>query len=97
LDRYVECKRTQGQARAFEDVLEPAGRARELLVVALRQTAGVAREEFRAETGFDYYDLCGEAINRLCSEGWLEITKEDALRLAPQAYYVSNAVFTELI
>lgn len=87
----------QGQpAREFEEQLAPEAKARETLILNLRLLKGVARETFRARTGFDYYDLTGPAIRRLLAEGWL-VEERDVLRLAERALFVSNAVLRELV
>lgn len=83
-------------ARAFEERLEPAAKARETLVFGLRRLAGWRRDEFLSATGFDYRALCGDAIERLVNEGLL---CEDAqgLRLADEALFISDTVFRELL
>ena len=80
----------------FDEHLSSEKRARELLVLGLRRTEGVDRSWFRTLTGFDYRDLCGPAIRRLCDLGLLT-DERNRLRLTEKAYFVSDAVFRELI
>ncbi len=82
--------------REYDDDLDPAARARELLILGLRKPDGVDRAAFQALTGFDYQDLVGPAIRRLVAQGGL-LDEGDRLRLAPSAYLTSNAVFRELV
>ena len=64
--------------------------------MGLRSTAGWARDEFRAATGFDYLDLRGSEIGRLAEEGLL-LASRDRIRLAASAYFTSDAVFAALV
>ena len=82
--------------RAFEERLEPAAKARETLVMGLRRIAGWGRAEFRAATGYDYDALRGKEIARLTEAGLL-VAEADRLRLAEDALFISDAVFSELV
>ena len=82
--------------RAFEEKLEPEAKARETLVMGLRRIAGWGRAEFRAATGFDYDALRGNEIARLAEAGLL-VAEADRLRLAEDALFISDAVFSELV
>ncbi|HIE10359.1 MAG TPA: radical SAM family heme chaperone HemW [Kiritimatiellae bacterium] len=80
----------------FDEHLSSEKRARELLVVALRRSEGVNRGWFRTLTGFDYRQLCAPVVRQLCDLGLLT-DQGDRLRLTEKAYFVSDAVFRELI
>ena len=82
--------------RAFEETLDPAAKARETLAMGLRRIRGWGREEFRAATGFDYDALRGKEIARLAKEGLL-VVDQDCIRLAENALFVSDSVFSELV
>lgn len=82
--------------KEFEEKLEPEAKARETLVMGLRRIRGVSRQWFREKTGFDYRELCGEAIKRLIADGLLEQAGDD-LRLTDRAIFISNQVFAELV
>ena len=79
-----------------EAPLSPKARARELLVLALRQTAGVDIFAFQNQTGFHPEQLCGEEIRSLCEMKML-VFKNGRLKLTSNALFVSNAVFERLI
>jgi len=83
-------------ALAFEEELTPQAFARETLVMSLRRTRGLRRAEFRAVTGRDWEELCGEQIAELAGRGLL-VVEGERLRLAEEALFVSDAVFRELI
>jgi len=80
----------------FEEQLTPEARAREALVMNLRQLDGVDRSEFIRITGFDYRQLCGDTIQWLEEIGMVKDSGE-RLRLTPQGVFVSDRIFSELI
>ncbi|MGD9782415.1 MAG: radical SAM family heme chaperone HemW [Kiritimatiellia bacterium] len=82
--------------RAFEEKLEPEAKARETLVMGLRRIQGWGRDEFRAATGFDYDALRGGEIARGVAEGLL-VADAHRIRLAEDALFVSDSVFSELV
>ena len=82
--------------RAFEEKLEPEAKARETLVMGLRRLAGWNRQEFLATTGFDYDALRGKEIKQLAAEGLL-VVEPDRIRLAEDALFISDSVFSELV
>ena len=82
--------------RAFEERLDPEAKARETLVMGLRRLAGWNRAEFRVATGCDYDDLRGREIARLEAAGLL-VVAPDRIRLAEEALFISDSVFSELV
>lgn len=82
--------------KSFEEKLDPEAKARETLVMGLRRLAGWGRAEFRAATGFDYDALRGEEIARQAAAGLL-VVEADRIRLAEDALFVSDSVFSELV
>jgi oxygen-independent coproporphyrinogen-3 oxidase len=96
LDQYCERMLKGESARAFEEHLDPAARAREALVMGLRRLEGISRDRFREETAFDYRDLCGDSLTWLCEEGLLE-ESDNRLRLTTRGLFVSDGIFAELV
>lgn len=92
------CARMKNDKRPFDEmeVLAPEDKAREILVMWLRMTNGVDIARFEALTGFDVDQLCGESIESMATEGLLNRTRNH-LSLAPDALFVCNAVFSELV
>jgi oxygen-independent coproporphyrinogen-3 oxidase len=78
-----------GPRREFEEVLDPAAKERETLVMGLRQTAGV-------EVSSNLCKSLGEVFQRLEKEGLLVINGR-RVRLAEEALFVSDSVFAELV
>jgi len=96
LDQYCDHMLKGESTRAFEEQLDPAARAREALVMGLRRLEGISRDQFRADTAFDYRELCGDSLSWLCEEGLLE-EKDNRLRLTARGLFVSDGVFAELV
>ena len=82
--------------REFEERLAPEAKARETLIMGLRRLSGWGRAEFLATTGFDYDVLRGKEIEQLAKDGLL-IAEPDRLRLAEDALFISDSVFSELV
>jgi oxygen-independent coproporphyrinogen-3 oxidase len=97
-DLKAYCERMLGgtSPRAFTERLDPAAKARETLVMALRRRDGVSRDAFRQATGYDYRQLCGETMDWLTREGLLEETGT-GVRLTDQGLFLSDGVFAELV
>ena len=76
---------------------DPESRARETAVLMLRRTAlGIARDDFHERTGYDLDALCGEALARAISLGWLE---DDGLRvrLTREGLFLADSVMSSLL
>jgi oxygen-independent coproporphyrinogen-3 oxidase len=78
------------------DVLAPADRARETLVVGLRRSGGVDRAEFRATSGFDLEEAAGAAIARHCASGLLERTAT-GIRLTREGRFLADTVIVDCL
>jgi oxygen-independent coproporphyrinogen-3 oxidase len=96
LDEYNRRLLAGKSVLQFEEELSPEARAREALVMYLRQMQGVSRSEFARKTGYDYQSMCADEIKWLVDIGMVE-SSEDRLKLTPQGVFVSDAVFAELI
>ncbi len=93
---YLRHLRAGESPVSFSEELDPAAKARETLVMQLRELEGVNRIAFQQLTGIDYHDLCGPAIDRLCRESWLQ-ESNGHLRLTEKALFLSDAVMAELV
>lgn len=96
LQPYMKALNAGRSPVTFSEQLPPAAKARETLVMQLRELAGVNRAGFQDLTGFDYRDLCGPVIDRLCEEQWLQEV-DGNLSLTEKALFVSDAVMAELV
>lgn len=90
-------KMSAGESGVAErEELSDAARARERLILALRQVDGIPAESFAEETGFTLEDLGGETIERLVCRGHLE-WKQDHLRLTQEGRFFADSVTLELL
>lgn len=78
------------------DILDPADRARETLVIGLRRTAGIDRAAFRATTGYELEDIAGAAIARQCAAGLLERTMT-GIRLTREGRFLADSVIVDCL
>jgi oxygen-independent coproporphyrinogen-3 oxidase len=80
----------------FAEELSAEDRAREALVIGLRQTCGVDRGEFRDRTGFDLDSLAGQVIVKYDSAGLLE---DDGrrIRLTRKGRFVADTVIVDFL
>jgi oxygen-independent coproporphyrinogen-3 oxidase len=78
------------------DILSPADRAREALVVGLRRLEGVKHDEFRALTGFELESVAGAAIARHLVTGLLEQT-DHGIRLTREGRFLADSVIVDCL
>ncbi|MFN8546892.1 MAG: radical SAM family heme chaperone HemW [Candidatus Eisenbacteria bacterium] len=79
-----------------EERIAPQGAVAELLFLGLRRTAGVEWKALAAELTHAQLESLRARVARFVSEGWIEVDA-DRIRLAPRAYFISNAVLSELL
>lgn len=86
-----------GQSPVSEsETLSAADRARETLVFGLRRLAGVQREAFAGQTGFELDALMGEPLVRMVSLGLLEDDSR-CVRLTREGLFVSDAIWPHFL
>jgi oxygen-independent coproporphyrinogen-3 oxidase len=97
-DLQAYCDRLLRGEGAFDDLerLAAEDKARETLVMWLRMMEGVELTEFKNRTGLEVEGLCGSAISSFMEEGLLQM-EGNRLALAPDALFVSNSVFSDLV
>lgn len=96
LEDYVQRLLAGESVLQFEEELTPEAKARESLVMNLRQLDGVERDNFARDTGFDYHDLCRTEIQWLKEIGMLEEV-DNRLKLTSEGIFVSDRIFSELV
>ena len=80
----------------FTEELSPEDRAREAIVIGVRQSAGVDRREFRDRTGFDLDALAGPAIVKHVANGLLE-DDGGRIRLTRAGRFVADGVIVDFL
>jgi oxygen-independent coproporphyrinogen-3 oxidase len=80
----------------FAEELSPEDRAREAIVIGLRQYSGVNRGEFQARSGFDLDSLARPIITKHVSAGLLE---DDGrrIRLTREGRFVADTVMVDFL
>ncbi|MCQ2537794.1 MAG: coproporphyrinogen III oxidase, partial [Lachnospiraceae bacterium] len=100
--RNYSCQRVESRAdistkcRILEETLEKDGLMSEFMILGLRMTKGISGAEFREKFGIDIQTKYGIEIDKLISEGILEI-KEDRIALTEFGLDVSNYAFEKFI
>ncbi|MBX3437054.1 MAG: radical SAM family heme chaperone HemW [Planctomycetaceae bacterium] len=78
------------------ETLDDEQRARELVLLGLRQTAGIPLTEFAAVTGFDLRDLAAHAFDRFLTEGLIELA-DGRVRLTLDGRFLADTVIAEFL
>jgi oxygen-independent coproporphyrinogen III oxidase len=78
------------------ETLDPADRAREMLVFALRRLPGIERAAFMAKTGFQLDTLVGEPLSRMTELGLL-VDDGERVRLTREGLFVSDAIWPKFL
>jgi len=76
--------------------LGPSDTLKEMIILGLRMAAGVAWEDLDAAATPEQRARLRQRAQFLAATGFV-LTNDERLRLSPEAYFVSNAVFVELV
>ncbi len=68
----------------------------EYLFLGLRKTEGIIISEFIKKFGREKFDFYYSKLAKYIRDGYL-IKKEERIYLAPQAYFVSNSIFSDIL
>jgi oxygen-independent coproporphyrinogen-3 oxidase len=96
IDLYLSAQREGKNTVEYLENLSSERAAAEALVLGLRRAGGVDRRTIETRYGIKLTDLCGEAIERHREAGLLEVN-DDNIKLSERAYFISNAVFRDII
>ena len=96
LKAYIENQVNGTPVTAFREKLEPEAKARETLIMWLRQTEGVPVEAFTRRTGFDPRTLCKGRIDPWIEAGTVEVSSR-RIRLSEEGLFISDAIFADLV
>ena len=97
---YIERALASGDARQKTEELDRDQAEMEYLFVALRKTAGISAEEFRALFGDELVGYYGEVLTRLASAGLLECRGEGSTltyRLTERGVLFGDEVTKEMV
>lgn len=76
---------------AETEALDDEERARELIMLGLRRTAGIDIAEFEQRTGFHLHTLCGQGLEQFIKDGLLEEVAGH-LRLTREGRFLADTV-----
>jgi len=96
VDDYLAAQRQGKNTVEYLENLSSGRAATEALIMGLRLAEGVNRRSIETRFGVKLTDLCGEALERYREAGLLEEI-DDNIRLSDRAYFVSNAIFRDII
>ncbi len=81
---------------AESETLSPEQRAREAVMLGLRQTVGIPLDDFADRTGFALRDLAPEAFDRFRHDGWIE-EQDGHVRLTREGRFFADTVMAEFL
>ena len=82
----------------FSEQLEPEEKAKECAAFWLRLFDGIDIQEFAERTGFDIFSLYGETLDKLCSQGYVEINADQTKVFVPKKYQLLlDSIVVDLI
>ncbi len=97
LDEYLTCLLERGRRPVEERLrLTKLDAAKEMIYLGLRLAEGITWDALEAALGQPLPDRFKQRVRFLTNSGFLEADRE-GLKLSPEAYFVSNSVFVEVI
>ncbi len=93
---YLEKSADTGAIRRETETLELRDRQAEYMILGLRLTQGVSREEFRRRFGQDLDQVYGPVVDRYVKMGLLE-EREGWIRLTRRGISLSNTVMADFL
>ncbi len=96
IESYIEAIDRGGGVFEEEENLESRDRLGETMMMRLRLTEGISREEVLAQTGFDFLDTYKTEISQLKKEGLIEIDS-NWLKLSPRGIFLGDLVASRFL
>lgn len=93
---YLRAVEATGKGTAKVEVLDPAARAREALILELRLRRGVDADEFQRRWGFDALRDCA-ALHKFLEEGLMERTADGRYRISRRGLPVADSILAEFV
>ncbi len=95
LEKYFQLVQSKQILQNLEK-LNDKDHEKEFIFLALRKTKGMNLNEFRSKFKIDFLKKYQKTIDKFQQQNLLEI-EGDFIRLAPDAYFVSNEIFSEFM
>lgn len=96
IKKYISYVKSKKRLIYFSEKLSQKKRASEILIMALRMTAGVSRTDFFKRSGFDLYDLYHDQLFSLTQKGLINFDY-DRIKLTKRGLSVADSVMMEFM
>ena len=93
---YISSVKSKKRLKCFSEKLPQMQRASEILIMALRMTSGISREEFIQRSGFDLNELFEKQLNSLTEAGLINIGDE-RVKLTRKGLSLADSVMMEFV
>ena len=93
---YISSVRSKKRLKCFSEKLPQKKRASEILIMALRMTSGISREEFIQRSGFDLNELFEKQLNNLTEAGLINFGDE-RVKLTRKGLSLADSVMMEFV
>lgn len=96
IKEYISAVKSRNDLVCFSEELPLKKRASEILIMALRMTAGISRKDFLNRSGFDMAELFGTQLNNLTQEGLINYDDE-RIKLTGRGMSLADSVMMEFV
>ncbi len=93
---YISSVRSKKKLICFSEKLPQKKRASEILIMALRMTSGISKEDFFARSGFDLNELFEKQLNNLTQAGLINFDDE-RIKLTKKGLSVADSIMMEFM
>lgn len=93
---YISAVKSGKDLISFSEKLPQEKHASEIMIMALRMTSGISRNEFFNRSGFDLVELFGKQLNVLVQSGHINFDDE-RIRLTRKGLSVADSVMMEFV
>lgn len=96
IQHYLKAVREEGHSRLSEEILSKREMMEEEFFLGLRKKSGVSIPRFEEKFQESFYELYGEAVNELLSDGLVQIT-DGRLRMTKKGLFLGDSVAEKFI
>ena len=93
---YISAVKSKKNLICFSEKLPQEKRASEILIMALRMTSGISKNEFLSRSGYDLTELFGTQLNILTQAGLINFDDE-RIRLTRKGLSLADSVMMEFV
>ncbi|HJO47963.1 MAG TPA: radical SAM family heme chaperone HemW [Candidatus Scalindua sp.] len=93
---YISAVKSKKNLICFSEKLPQEKRASEILIMALRMTSGISKNEFLSRSGYDLTELFGTQLNILTQAGLINFDDE-RIKLTRKGLSLADSVMMEFV